>query len=158
MNNRRNVMKTSMLLAIAALPAFVSACATMSGAGAPVSYSSVATLAGSGTAGTQNGTGTAAQLNRPHGLAVAGDGTVYVSDRGNHQVRVIGPDGTVRTLAGSTQGFADAPGAKAQFYDPVAVAVDRSGNVYVADRNNHRIRRISPDGAVVTFAGSGTAG
>src|SRR5215213_1925471 len=108
-------MKTSMLFAIATLPAFVSACATMSGSEAPVRYSSVTTWAGSGTAGTQNGTGTAAQLNRPHGLAVAGDGTLYVSDRGNHQVRVIGPDGSVRTLAGSTQGFTDAPGPKAQF-------------------------------------------
>src|SRR5215203_2286706 len=133
--------------------ALLNACAT------PVQYESVRTFAGSATAGLQDGIGNAAQLNRPHGMAIAADGTVYVSDRGNHQVRSVSPAGAVRILAGSgKQGFADGRGAAAQFHDPVAVAVDRAGNVYVADRNNHRVRKISPDGVVTTLAGTGQAG
>jgi hypothetical protein len=92
-------------------------------------------------------------------MAIASDGTVYVSDRGNHQIRSVSPSGVVRTLAGNgKQGFADGPGAAAQFHDPVAVAVDRAGNVYVADRNNHRVRKVSPDGVVSTLAGTGQEG
>ena len=147
-------MKKGWLLLFGIVAVSLYGCAT-----SPPRYASVETLAGSGAAGTKNGVGTAAELNRPHGMAIGGNGTVYVSDRGNHQIRVISRDASVRILAGKGgQGFADGPGAAAQFYDPVAVAVDKGGNVYVADRNNHRVRKISPEGVVSTLAGTGAAG
>lgn len=119
----------------------------------------VTTFAGSGTAGFANGTGTAAQFDQPNGVAVDGSGNVYVADYGNHLVRKITSGGVVTTLAGSgTGGFADGLGGAAQFYFPAAVAVDGSGNVYVADFLNYRIRKITPGGLVSTLAGSGTAG
>jgi prepilin-type N-terminal cleavage/methylation domain-containing protein len=119
----------------------------------------VSTLAGSGTAGFSDGTGTAAQFNRPYGVAVDSSGTVYVADNGNQSIRKITPAGVVSTLAGSgTAGFSDGTGTAAQFDTPLGVAVDASGTVYVADGNNRRIRKISPAGVVSTLAGSGTLG
>ncbi|MBK6438057.1 MAG: hypothetical protein IPF88_05570 [Candidatus Microthrix sp.] len=120
----------------------------------------VTTLAGSGTAGFADGSSNTAQFDNPSGVAVAPGGTVYVADRYNHRIRAINPTtGAVTTLAGSTIGFADGPGNTAQFNYPFGVAVAPGGTVYVADRNNHRIRAINPTtGAVTTFAGSGTAG
>ncbi|MBK6311561.1 MAG: hypothetical protein IPF42_13665 [Candidatus Microthrix sp.] len=120
----------------------------------------VTTLAGSGTAGFADGPSNTAQFDNPSGVAVAPGGTVYVADRNNHRIRAINPTtGAVTTLAGSTIGFADGPGNTAQFNYPFGVAVAPGGTVYVADRNNHRIRAINPTtGAVTTLAGSGTAG
>jgi hypothetical protein len=116
----------------------------------------VTTLAGSGTAGSANGTGTAAQFNYPAGVALDGSGTVYVGDYNSHRIRKITPAGVVTTLAGSgTAGFADATGTAAQFNGPAAVAVDGAGNVYVGDELNHRIRKVTPAGVVTTLAGSG---
>jgi len=119
----------------------------------------VSTLAGSGTRGFADGAGTAAQFNYPQGIAVDSTGTVYVADAGNHRIRKIQPDGTVSTLAGSgTRGFADGAGTGAKFNFPYGVAVDSTGTVYVADWGSNRIRRILPDGTVITLAGSGTTG
>ncbi len=114
----------------------------------------VSTLAGDGTAGFLNATGTAAKFNRPYGVAVDASGNVYIADLFNHQIRKISPTGIVTTLAGSTVGFANGTGATAQFNDPRGIAIDGSGNVYVADNQNHRIRKITPAGVVTTLAGS----
>lgn len=115
------------------------------------------TLAGDGSAGAIDGT--PSRVNRPHGLALAGNGAVVFADRGNHQVRAVDRNGAVATLAGSGRaGFADGPMSQAQFDEPIAVAVERNGTIYVADRNNHRIRKVRRDGIVSTLAGDGQAG
>ncbi len=115
----------------------------------------VSTLAGSGTAGSADGEGTAAQFNSPRAVAVDATGNVYVADGINNKIRKITPAGEVSTLAGSgASGFADGDGANAKFYFPKGIALDASGNIYVADDINHRIRKITPTGTVTTLAGS----
>ena len=107
----------------------------------------VSTLAGSGTRGHQDGAGAAARFDSPSGVALDSSDNVYVADRSNHRIRKITEedDGTwtVSTLAGSgTRGDQDGAGATARFDWPYGVAVDSSGNIYVADYGNHRIRKM----------------
>ena len=120
----------------------------------------VSTLAGSGQSGYNDGQGTGASFsfNGVRGqLCVDKDLNVYVPDGGNQRVRKITADGTVSTIAGSgINGYADGAAASAQFNNPCGTAVDKDGNVYVAERNGHNIRKITPDGVVSTYAhGSG---
>lgn len=117
----------------------------------------VTTLAGSaGENGSLDGTGSAARFNHPTSVAVDGAGNVYVADYGNHTIRKISSTGVVTTLAGSVgvTGSTDGTGGAALFYYPEGVAVDGSGNVYVADSYNETIRKITPGGTVTTFAGT----
>jgi sugar lactone lactonase YvrE len=114
----------------------------------------VTTFAGS-TQGSTDGTGTGAQFNYAAGIAIDGSGNLYLADENNQKIRKITSAGVVTTLAGSgTGGSANGTGASAEFNYPTGVAVDASGNVYVADKDNHRIRKISPNGEVTTLAGS----
>ena len=108
-----------------------------------------------GVAGSADGTGAAARFNEPYGIAAGGDGTLYVADTNNHLIRKISTGGVVTTLAGSagTSGSIDGASGTARFYLPFALTVDGSGNVYVADKGNHIIRKITPAGVVTTLAG-----
>lgn len=124
----------------------------------------VSTFAGlAGNRGMVDGVGSAAALNSPEGLAVDSTGTLHVADTFNNAIREVAPDGTVSTLAGfgltGSKGSADGSGAAARFNEPRSVAVDASGNIYVADTYNATIRKIAPDGTASTLAGTpGSAG
>jgi sugar lactone lactonase YvrE len=116
----------------------------------------VSTLAGAaGEKGSADGVGAAARFYRPASVAVDEVGTLYVSDSNNHTIRKITPAGVVSTLAGTagSPGSADGTGAAARFNIPLGVAVDRAGTVYVAEPNNHTIRKITA-GVVTTLAGA----
>jgi sugar lactone lactonase YvrE len=119
----------------------------------------VSTLAGSVNSGSVDGIGTAASFGWPLGVAVDSSGNVYVADAQNNKIRKITSSGAVTTLAGSQVGGAvDGTGTAARFSYPVGVAVDSSGNVYVADSGNNKIRKITSAGVVTTLAGSGSIG
>jgi sugar lactone lactonase YvrE len=113
------------------------------------------TLAGRASIGHEDGPVTEARFNQPCGLAIDLDGNLFVADGGNHTIRKITPGGVVSTFAGKPgePGSADGPGSAARFKNPQGVAVDRNGNVFVADTGNHTIRLITPAGAVTTLAG-----
>lgn len=118
----------------------------------------VTTFAGSGSIGSANGTGTAASFNYPMGLAFDASGNLYVADAYNHRIRKITPAGVVSTYAGSgASGLLDGTLSAARFSYPIGLSFDGNGDLYVADRSNFAIRKISGD-AVTTVAGNGTAG
>jgi sugar lactone lactonase YvrE len=118
----------------------------------------VSSFAGSAE-GFADGQATAASFNTPSGLAIDGAGNVYVADTGNNAIRKINPQGLVTTLAGNgSAGYRDGAAGQAQFNGPVGVAVDKQGNVYVADTYNDRIRLVTVDGQVKTLAGGAAPG
>ncbi len=117
----------------------------------------VTTLAGlAGSDGSTDGTSSAARFTNPNGVAVDGNGNVYVADTANYTIRKITPTGVVTTLAGlaGDAGSADGTGSTARFTNPTGIAVDSGGNVYVADSGNDTIRKITPAGLVTTLAGT----
>jgi len=116
----------------------------------------VETVAGQTQAGYRDGPAAQALFSGPAAVAVAGD-TVYIADSRNHAVRAL-RDGQVTTIAGGAAepGYADGRGEAARLSAPAGIAVGPSGTIFIADTGNHRIRRISPDGAVSTYAGAAT--
>lgn len=118
----------------------------------------VTTFAGTGVAGYVDGAGASAQFDGLSGIAITSDGTLYVSERAGGRIRRITAAGAVSTFAGGTVGFADGVGSAAQFDSPEGLVFGADGQLYVADRRNHRIRRISANGTVSTVAGSGPTG
>jgi len=118
----------------------------------------ITTVAGTGIAGFSGDGGPAsqAQLNHPEGVAVDASGNLYIADTGNNRIRKISPDGIITTVAGTEiAGFSgdNGPASQAQLNQPEGIAVDASGNLFIADTDNDRIREVSPDGVIVTIAG-----
>jgi DNA-binding beta-propeller fold protein YncE len=125
-----------------------------------IQYAMIITLlSGSGISGFLNGPGSTARFNSPGGTALDSSGNMYIADTGNNVIRMIDTDRNVTTFAGTPQisGFTDGPKLNSYFSGPSALAIDSSGNIYVADSGNNAIRKIS-GGQVTTIAGSGTAG
>lgn len=113
----------------------------------------VTTLAGGGDAGFRDGKGRAAQFNGPLGVALGPDGALYVADAYNDRIRRVAPDGQVSTVAGAGQpGERDGAALDAQFDTPCALALDAAGQIYIADVQNHAIRKLGKDGQVTTLA------
>jgi sugar lactone lactonase YvrE len=122
----------------------------------------VTTLAGTpGTSGSTDGTGSTGLMNQPYGIAIDSSGNVYVAEFGNDIIRKVTQQGVVTTIAGValTSGHADGTGANATFSSPTGIAIDSSGNLYVADAGNNTIRKVTSAGVVTTLAGTaGAAG
>lgn len=119
----------------------------------------VTVIAGSGTASYLDSMGTNAGFNRPFGIARDQFGNFVVADAENNRVRLVSPSGEVTTIAGSgAASFADGLGSSAKFNRPVGIAISNTDIVFVSDFDNARIRSITPQGFVSTFAGSGVAG
>lgn len=119
----------------------------------------VTAFAGDGRRGDTDGAAAAARFDYLAGLAIDGAGSVYVSEQNGHIIRKVSAAGVVSTFAGSgAAGGADGTGTAATFNRPTGLATDAAGNVYVADTESHKIRRISPAGEVVTVAGTGSEG
>ena len=120
----------------------------------------ITTFAGTGKAGFSGDGGPAvnAELNLPSGLAADGKGNIFISDRSNDRIRVVDKKGNIHTYAGSgVEGFrGDAgPALEAQLAKPFGIALDGKGNLYIADRKNNRVRRVSTQGIITTVAGDG---
>ncbi len=124
---------------------------------------SITTVAGNGTSGFSGDGDDAvlAQLNTPSGVAVDRDGNLYISDKYNNRVRKVNPAGVITTVVG-TGHYGDSgdfgPGTDATMKYPAGLAMDNTGNLYIADQNNHRIRKLSKNGIITTVAGKGIAG
>jgi sugar lactone lactonase YvrE len=123
----------------------------------------IITVAGNGTLGYSgdSGAATSAELYDPSGVAVDSLGNIYIADMYNHRIRKVSTSGIITTVAGNgTYGYSGNGGAatSAELYDPSSVAVDSSGNIFIADSNNHSIRKVSTSGIITTVAGNGTYG
>lgn len=115
----------------------------------------VSTVAGSGTEGSADGTGIAATFHWPMGVAVDTNGTIFVADNARSIIRKIASNGIVTTIAGTGSGaFKDGVGTAASFYNPISIAIDSNGILYVGDNGNSKIRKITSSYVVSTITKS----
>ena len=123
----------------------------------------ITTIAGTGEFGFSGDGGPAvqAQLSSPRGVAVDGAGNLFIADLGNHRIRKVDASGVITTVAGTgVLGFGGdgGPAVQAQLYSPFDVVVDGAGNLFIADTDNHRIRKVDASGVITTVAGTGVLG
>ena len=119
----------------------------------------VTTISGDGTIGYVDGPVANAKFYSPQSLVVDASGNIFVADLGNNMIRKISAAGVVSTFAGSgNAGYVDGTGTNASFNSPRGLALDAQGNLYVADRGNNLIRKVTPAGVVTTVAGKTAAG
>jgi len=123
----------------------------------------ISTYAGNGVAGFSGdgGLATNANLQNPQGIAIDAAGNLYIADKSNHRIRKVNTSGIISTIAGTgTGGFSGDGGlaTSANLQNPFSVAVDASGNVYIADASNSRIRKVNTTGIISTYAGNGSFG
>lgn len=128
-----------------------------------VTTNRISTVAGNGSGAydAQVADATRVALTNPTAVAVDPQGRLLIVDTGNHVIRRVDADGKIMTIAGTGFG-GDAgdggPGMRASLRSPSGIAVDRAGNIYIADTGNHRLRRLAVDGTIATVAGTGVAG
>lgn len=124
-----------------------------------MAFGLIVTYSGSGNPGYKEGGPTSVTYKQPAGVVLDASGNLYIADYLNNVIRKVDPNGASSTLAGSGQPtFLDGKGTNASFNRPGGIAITASGDLYVADSYNNRIRKITADGTVTTFAGSGVAG
>lgn len=121
----------------------------------------ITTVAGNGTAGFSGdgGRATDAMLNLPSGVAIDDNGNIYISDRSNDRIRIVNSKGIITTIAGNgMDGYKgdSGPATQAQLSRPFGLALDKKGNLYIADRGNNRVRKVNPQGIITTIAGDGS--
>ena len=116
----------------------------------------VTTIAGSGVQGSVDGQSILARIGSPNGIAIASDGVIYFGSASGATIGRISPTGFVTAqFAGDLpSGFADGRGANARFQIPRGLTIDATGNIYIADQSNEKIRKMAPNGQVTTIAGS----
>ena len=123
----------------------------------------VSLVAGSGAASFtgDSSSATTATLNTPRGVALDAKGNLYIADSGNNRVRKVDTSGIITTVAGDGNGYSGGdggPATSASINGPAAVAIDPSGNLYIAERSGNLVRKVSTSGIISTVAGTGTAG
>ncbi len=123
----------------------------------------ISTVAGDGTAGFggDGGAATTAKLNAPTGLTADGSGNLFIADRDNNRIRKVDSNGNISTVAGDgTAGFGGDGGAAAtaKLNAPTGLTTDGSGSLFIADRDNRRIRKVTASGMISTVAGTGSTG
>jgi sugar lactone lactonase YvrE len=121
------------------------------------------TLAGTGSSGynSDGGAATLAQLNTPYGVTVDSAGNIFIADGANHRIRKVSSSGVITTVAGNgSSGYSGdgGPAMAAQLSTPFGIAVDSTGNLFIADTYNHCIREVSSSGDITTVAGNGSYG
>ena len=129
----------------------------------PTAEGTITTYAGTGESGCCRDGGRAVfgQLRFPFGVAVDGEGNLYIADRSNHMIRKVDSSGVIDTVTGTGVGGYRGDGGAAgmaRLRQPTGVAVDGEGNLYIADKDNHRIRKVDSDGVITTVAGTGERG
>ncbi len=162
MKLEKRLSSTSMLLLVCSLLFVISGCKKLEDNPNDIFHAVIgetSTVAGNGQYGYVDGPGLAARFNNPNGVAVDVAGNLYVTDQANNMIRKITPAGVVSTFAGSgTAGSANGMGTAASFNNPIGIAVDLQGNVYIADFGNNLVRKITSGGVVSTYAGTGAIG
>ena len=123
----------------------------------------ITTVAGNGEGvyAGDGGPGVEASLRWPTALALGPDGDLYIADTRNHAIRRLAPDGTITTVAGVGTAGIDGDGGsatEAQLAQPYGLALDDEGSLYIGDRANFRVRRLTPEGTLETIAGTGVEG